>query len=973
MNPVNGTVALHAATPAVAAPFRALAFLRTPSAPEAPARLLVSRTVVHPFSRTTRLFGARALNNTATGNADAVSVSGLAGQPLCLHTADGDAAFTLPDVAGRPLWSCNAQGTVSTAAYEAAGAGGRPLSLTETAFGAAVGRVREQHTYAPLAEAKWQAANLAGSQVELRNNAGISRPLSISLTGQTLAAEQRLLKPEIETPDWATTTPDDTEAPLRIIGTYDATGAPLATTNAAGVTSITDYAINGAVAQTRLAYTEQGSVKEVVTLKDIRYRADGVVLSQTAGNGVIDRYEYDPKTQLLRRHLTERPKGHPQEPLIISDLHYRYDPVGNIISLEDQGADPTWHANRQAIGLREYTYDTLYRLASATGRERTLVARYYGAEASSGSVWAPYSEHYTYDDGNNLTTIRHVGGAGNRTRELQVSEGSNRAVVKGHSLTPETGFLAGGLQKQLADGRVLQWLADNQLGKVTPVSRVDGDDDSERYHYADGGTRTRKVHTVQVSTAMQTTITTYAGGCEVRQRWLAGKSDPQKHIVITEGGDVRVVEDRLTGTVRLRYRFADHLGSVGGEMDAQGRVLAREEYAPYGGTVGCDEAAEEASNLTQRALRYSNKERDATGLYYYGWRYYQAESGRWLSADPGGLIDGINLYGFSRNNPVNLIDTDGRGCTSSKAQRIQEQRDRAAEQEEIERYHDEVTRTIASDMTERMTAMRSTVGEGWSHQWKPGHSEASFKDEVIQLLVGSGETPEQAERLQRRGFALGRREAQDKAASKALFSKASRSTSRHPEPSRSGGISNAITLAWAHDYQNIQKGGSETLYTLDLKNRLKEMNTDPNLTRDRDKWKNTEAGKRALAKVDSLAGKTYAQLSGELNDWVKNNSSMNEGVLYRGVDAEEYTRWIKAGVDEIYKPGRFMASSKVEKEAEKFGKHGGMIHIERGCGADIPNWFGNSDEQEVLFRREAKFKILSIDRSKKIMKIAHVR
>ncbi|EKT4523225.1 RHS repeat protein [Pseudomonas putida] len=710
MNPVNRTVALHAATPAVAAPFRALAFLRTPSAPEAPARPLVSRTVVHPFSRTTRLFGARALNNTATGNADAVTVSGLAGQPLCLHTADGDAAFTLPDVAGRPLWSRNAQGTVSTAAYEAANAGGRPLSLSETALGVAVGRVREQYTYAPLAEAKWQALNLAGSRVELRNNAGISRPLSISLTGQPLASEQRLLKPEIETPDWATTTADDTEAPLRIIGTYDATGAPLATTNAAGVTSLIDYAINGAVAQTRLAYTEQGSAKEAVTLKDIRYRADGVVLSQTAGNGVIDRYEYDPKTQLLRRHLTERPEGHPKGPLVISDLHYRYDPVGNITRLEDQGADPTWHANQQAIGLREYTYDTLYRLISATGRERTPVARYHGAEASSGSVWAPYSEHYTYDDGNNLTTIRHVGGAGNRTRELQVSEGSNRAMVKGHSLTPETGFLAGGLQKQLADGRALQWLADNQLGKVTPVSRVDGDDDSERYHYADGGTRTRKVHTAQASAGMQTTITTYAGGCETRQRWLAGKNDPQKHIVITEGSGIRVVEDRLTGAVHLRYGFADHLGSVGGETDELGKLISREEYAPYGGTVGRDEAAEEVSNLTQRTMRYSGKEQDATGLYYYGWRYYQPDVGRWLSADPDGLVEWINLYCFCQNNSLNRGDKDGRN--SKRLKEIYEKYKLGVEQKLfVESAYDVALEVLATTLGERTD--REVMGQAF--------------------------------------------------------------------------------------------------------------------------------------------------------------------------------------------------------------------------------------------------------------------
>ncbi|WP_430317186.1 RHS repeat-associated core domain-containing protein, partial [Pseudomonas sp. p1(2021b)] len=73
-----------------------------------------------------------------------------------------------------------------------------------------------------------------------------------------------------------------------------------------------------------------------------------------------------------------------------------------------------------------------------------------------------------------------------------------------------------------------------------------------------------------------------------------------------------------------------------------------------------DEAAEEASNLTQRTMRYSGKEQDATGLYYYGWRYYQTELGRWLSADPGGLIDGVNLFQMCQNCPVNRRDLDGR-------------------------------------------------------------------------------------------------------------------------------------------------------------------------------------------------------------------------------------------------------------------------------------------------------------------------
>ncbi|MCU6209425.1 RHS repeat-associated core domain-containing protein, partial [Enterobacter cloacae] len=40
-------------------------------------------------------------------------------------------------------------------------------------------------------------------------------------------------------------------------------------------------------------------------------------------------------------------------------------------------------------------------------------------------------------------------------------------------------------------------------------------------------------------------------------------------------------------------------------------------------------------------------------------RYYQPDAGRWLSADPGGLVDGVNLYQFCGNNPGIFMDTNG--------------------------------------------------------------------------------------------------------------------------------------------------------------------------------------------------------------------------------------------------------------------------------------------------------------------------
>ncbi len=47
------------------------------------------------------------------------------------------------------------------------------------------------------------------------------------------------------------------------------------------------------------------------------------------------------------------------------------------------------------------------------------------------------------------------------------------------------------------------------------------------------------------------------------------------------------------------------------------------------------------------------------GLYYYGYRYYSPELGRWLSRDPIGEDGGLNLYGFVGNDPANLFDNIG--------------------------------------------------------------------------------------------------------------------------------------------------------------------------------------------------------------------------------------------------------------------------------------------------------------------------
>ncbi len=67
-------------------------------------------------------------------------------------------------------------------------------------------------------------------------------------------------------------------------------------------------------------------------------------------------------------------------------------------------------------------------------------------------------------------------------------------------------------------------------------------------------------------------------------------------------------------------------------------------------------------------LRFSSKYADnETGLVYYGYRYYNSNTGRWLGRDPIEEYGGVNIYAFAANDPCNYVDILGlkRNCEFS--------------------------------------------------------------------------------------------------------------------------------------------------------------------------------------------------------------------------------------------------------------------------------------------------------------------
>jgi RHS repeat-associated protein len=79
------------------------------------------------------------------------------------------------------------------------------------------------------------------------------------------------------------------------------------------------------------------------------------------------------------------------------------------------------------------------------------------------------------------------------------------------------------------------------------------------------------------------------------------------------------------------------------------------EYDPFGNTI---KSVGTAANV--QPFGFSTKYTDTeTGLAYYGYRFYQPTTGRWVSRDPIEERGGSNLYGMVGNDPVNHIDPYG--------------------------------------------------------------------------------------------------------------------------------------------------------------------------------------------------------------------------------------------------------------------------------------------------------------------------
>lgn len=657
---------------------------------DAPAQRLISHVSYCDASRVTcwrdpRRFDAWTADPGAAANLTQTAC--LSGQVLRRESSDNGERIALFDVQGRLAWSRDGRGTVQQVDYDLLG---RPLSRRTQPGDGAASFVSARYVYgdADPATPQPERHNLRGVCVHQYDQAGQLSTASVGLSGAVLRSSQTFLRNAEGPVDWGTApSPDSARLEAVSYGTLtqvDALGAPLVQTDAGGHQQHWAYDVSGQLLgrQLQLAGQEQAQI----LFDQVAYNAAGQVLHERTAAACTTTYAYQAQTRRLQGMRVVR--EHDQA--LLQSLAYRYDPVGNLVESDDASVATDHFRNQATNAVRTFGYDALSQLISATGREQAgagpqdqrLPALLTPIPGDSGHC-VNYTRRYSYDDSGNLTSLVHVG-ASTYTQAMLIDPLSNRSVRQPQGAAQvgvSRWFDANGnlqsLQTQPDTQQSLLWNADDGLQAVVLLDRQ-GDlqrSDRELYQYREG-VRVRKQtrRLVNAATGLWSVEEVrYLPGLEWRTSFqesqgasgmLQSAARESLQTLVCQAGrsGVRVLHWLLgkpAGLANdgLRLSLDDLVGSSRLELDGLGQTLSREEYYPFGGTAVW--AARSQLEASYKTVRYSGKERDATGLYCYGYRYYAPWLCRWISADPAGEVDGLNLYRMVRNNPMTLLDPDG--------------------------------------------------------------------------------------------------------------------------------------------------------------------------------------------------------------------------------------------------------------------------------------------------------------------------
>jgi len=497
--------------------------------------------------------------------------------------------------------------------------------------------------------------NLRGQVVKHYDTGGVIETSEYDFKGQPLSTTRKLFKNYKAVANWidASLVIDLEADPYTFISETDALGRITQQTAPDGSIITPSYNEAGLLNGESVAHADPAIITTYI--KDIDYNEKRQRNKIIYGNDVTTRFYYDKETFRLKRLQARRQNNDP-----LQDWYYTYDPVGNITHIEDKNIPRVFFNNQKITGVSTYTYDALYRLVGAAGRENNAPLFFDGKDNWNDAAFMHslnpgdpmavrnYTQSYQYDAVGNILQMRHRSAGNNWTRNYNYQALNNRLISTQVGVNTYTyphharhGFITA-----MPHLEEMGWNVKEELIKTIRHRRTDGGTpETTYYQYDEKGQRIRKITENQADAGNMPTKKEeriYIAGYELYkkhsgtdaglERISLSLMDKQHRFVIIETRN-----DINDGTEKylVRYQLHNHLGSASLELDGTGnaKVISYEEYHPFGTTAY--QAKNSAIRSAAKRYRYTDMERDEeSGLEYHSARYYVPWLGRWLSCDP---------------------------------------------------------------------------------------------------------------------------------------------------------------------------------------------------------------------------------------------------------------------------------------------------------------------------------------------------
>lgn len=609
------------------------------------------------------------------GNVVVTQTFDVRGHVLKSIGADTGTALAITDGVGKPLRAWDARDYVHRAVYDLLH---RPTQLLATPPGGTEFLAQLSVYGEGLTE-----PNFRGHLYLQFDGSGVVANTAYDFEGHITATMRQFASDYTATPSWSSLAAiTDPSAVLpaaasllasdtfTATSSYDALGHVVSATTPDGSVTTSTFDAGGRLSA--VASALRGAATATPIVASIQYEANGQRTSVASGSGLAATYTYDERNhRVIAIQTTRQSDG-----AALQALTYTHDPVGNIVETDDAAQETVYFNGAVTSGTQQFTYDAVYQLISASGREQPGQVGYaLGADGypeaplsplphpNDTQALVPYTEAYTYDAAGNLLVTAHTAPSANWTRTQTLATGSNRLATMSLPGDPSSGLFTGvfaydaaGNLSKLPNLAALTW---DHAGRFVEADLGGGG--TAYFTYDASGQRARKVIVRGGKVLERLYIGSHERYREMNASTLAVSlerqslhiSDGERRFVLIETKTIDTSVTSLTPIPLFRYQLPNQIGSSCIETDATGAVISYEEYYPYGGTSfrGGD---------ADKRYRFVGKERDEeTGLYCIGVRYYAPWIGRWTSPDSAGFVDGTNIFAYCKNNPIFYSDPNG--------------------------------------------------------------------------------------------------------------------------------------------------------------------------------------------------------------------------------------------------------------------------------------------------------------------------